>query len=297
MANTQNGSTGPLKPDVVICQFYTQTRDEQRAAQSLETAAATLVSSKKGARMYKLCLLDKAEQTYDYYQRMESAELINALKGAESIQKNIEIYIKKNDDLEKLIKESSKMLGDLKMKLQEANNTACITSNCIESTLKKTEAELKNPDKSVFKELRAARDKVTDTAKSLSDSGQVIFNSIVSIAGIQTFSDIDNLKPFGQKLLDSITALKTTTGDHAKKATDDIKTAQTELTKITEELTLAHYKKHTESVQHAALQAMTDFICKHECNAETVEDICSKMQAIPPPAPEETQNPDDKDYN
>ncbi|MBK6931908.1 MAG: hypothetical protein IPH12_14005 [Saprospirales bacterium] len=114
---------------------------------------------------------------------------------------------------------------------------------------------------------------------SLADeTGGKAFDSVVTIAGIQTFANIDSLKNFGQQLLDAAKGFKTNIDENIKKSAEDVKTAQSELTKTLEELTAARFNLYTECVSVDALGLISEFICSGECDDnKKIEDFCDKI--------------------
>ncbi|MDX2070782.1 MAG: hypothetical protein SFV55_20300 [Haliscomenobacter sp.] len=273
MANPNaNCSNGPTKPANIVCIYHKDIKDKMDVSLSEVSSSNTLISYYEMVRGYKLCCLSMAEETYDFYRDIDNYELYDMQKSTEIIQTNVEAYIKKNGDLAKSIKEGSKMLNELKVKLHDANNAACAMSNCLKSILA-------FPDGAIPKEITA----VTQVAKTLSEDGQKAAEALVKIAGIHTFSNVDGLKSFSQKLAEAMKQFKTLSDDYMKKAAEDAKTAQTELTKSVDELNKTEFKCFGETSALNANNATITFICNDDecCPIERVEAICKAVSRKP----------------
>jgi hypothetical protein len=278
MANPNtNCSNGPTKPANIVCLYTKDIKDKREVSNSEVSSSNTLISYYEMLRGYKLCCLSMAEETYKFYRDIDNYELFDMQKSTEIIQTNVEAYIKKNGDLAKSIKEGSKMLNDLKVKLHDANNAACAMSNCLKSIFA-------FPDGAIPKEITD----VTQAAKTLSEDGQKAAEALVKIAGIHTFSNVDGLKSFSQKLSEAMKQFKALSDEYMKKAAEDAKVAQTELTKSVEELNKAEFKCFAETSALNANNSTIEFICEdeagngNECKPiEEVENICMKVSKKP----------------
>ncbi len=272
-----SGNGGPRKPDDILCECQTYLKFDYDAAKSQADGKKTLKDSKIEARRYKICCLTKAEITRMTYRDIDNCVALNASKSAETIQKNIDAFIKKDADLAKMIKDDSKLLADLKKKVGEAYDASCIMKNCIKNALdiqddKNTDADpLKNQ---VLLDLGQI---MTKMAQLNTDSREV-FDSAVTIAGIQTFTNTDGLKPFGVQLSDAVKAFQATITGSIKTSEDDVKNAQAELTKVLEELNQISFEKDAEDVKASAWGSTRKFICEGDCDDnDTVDKFCNKI--------------------
>ncbi len=174
-------------------------------------------------------------------------------------------------------KEDSKLLADLKAKIIEANDAACIMRNCIKNSLGLPGSQNTHTDpliNQVLLDLTGVMTKVAD----LNTDGRTAFDSVVTIAGIQTFTNTDGLKPFGVQLSDAVKAFQVAITGSIKTAEDDVKAAQTELTKVLEELNQIRFEKDAEDAKTAAWGATRNFICKGDCDdGATVDQFCNKI--------------------
>lgn len=250
-----------------ICAHRKGLQDKNNTAVGENEASKTLIYQYESKRGYKLCCLSMAEETHRFYRDIDNYELFDMLRSAEIIQVNVDGYSKKNAELAKMIKDGSKMLNELKDKLHDANNAACAMYNCLKSIMgfsdDKVPTEISN---------------ITATAKSLSEDGKAAAEALVTIAGIHTFSNVDELKPFSKNLVDKLTLFKKTTNDYIKKAAEDAKTAQTELTKAIDELNTEEFKFFEGDSVSNGLSATLDFICNGQCESiSVVDDICQEL--------------------
>src|SRR5690606_9694997 len=115
----------------------------------------------------------------DFYQDILTCITLGNYKKATIIQKNVDDYIKKDGEIEKLIKESSKQLNELRIKMEEAHNEACTMSNCVKNKLfpkncKPSKSDNKNKIEDSLKE-------ILDKTKILDEKGQNAFDSIVTL--------------------------------------------------------------------------------------------------------------------
>lgn len=270
-----NDKKGPQSPDAVICETLKVIKTDKDAAESSAKAQMTLVKSKRTVRAYKICCLDKAEQSNDFYQDILTCIALGNYKMATIIQKNVDDYIKKDDDIEKLIKESSVLLNDLRVKMEEAHNEACAMSNCVKNKLfpktgKSTKGDNKNKIADSLKE-------IMEKTKGLDEKGQNAFDSIVILAGIQTFTNTVSLKGFATAFVDKIKIFKDCINANVASTWEEVTSFRTELNTITEELAQAVCDKQVQRNTATAMGSMVDFICGCECDEECL-DLCKELK-------------------
>lgn len=265
MANTRiNGSNE--RPYAIICKYHKGLKDQIATSKSEIEAAATQVEFLEMKRGYKLCSLKVLEETHDFYRDIGNYELLDMQKSTEIILENINKYKTKKDNLAKTITETSKNLNNLKIKLQEANNAACAMRNCLKSILAFTD---ETPHEII---------KVVNSAKKLSENGQKAAEALVIISGIQTFSNGDGLKSFGDRLVDKVKKFKEQTDGFIKSAEEEAKKAQTELAKVIEEINKKEFENFEVRNKLTALKSTVYFICKGRCRPiGYVEKICKDM--------------------
>ncbi len=136
---------------------------------------------------------------WSIYQDILTCITLENYTKTETIKTKVEEYIKKDDAIEKLINESSKLLNDLKVKMEEANNAACVMNNCIKSKLFPKSGK---PNTNLV-ELEIALKDILGITKTLNEKTENAFESVVAIAGIQTFTNTLSLKKFSISLMDS----------------------------------------------------------------------------------------------
>jgi hypothetical protein len=240
MANINGNDSASQNPEKKICEKVKDIINEKKAADSLYTANGTKRESKESSRGYKICCLSKAEETYDLYQDLMSCIVLKNYKKTGIIQKSVDDYCKKDDELEKLINESSKLINDLRVKMNEANDAVCVMVNCVkECIIPKPKTGKGNKGESMTREVKdISRDLVSITEKTskLACKGQNAFNGVVNIAGIQTFTNTGGLKSFATKLMDTMKILNDCIAENIKTTEKDVTTYRDELNTIVEEL-------------------------------------------------------------
>ncbi len=280
MANVNsNGNAGGLPgPEDVLCESIQTIRDERNAATGRKNGSKTRWDSKIDSRRYKICCLDKAQKIHTLYLDLDNCIALETAKGSEIIQKNIDAYIKKDADLGKMIKETSKIIGDLKKKLEEAHKSACAMKICINNRI---DPDNKNPTTETTT-IKQEADTIESLASELDTAGQTAFDDIVTISGIQTFLNLAGLKPFGQSLVDTSKAFKAQVDANIKSTADDVKNTQAELTKVLEELTQARFAYYSEKVAETGLETTRKDICEGGCDSTvSVETYCLKISRGP----------------
>ncbi len=276
MANMKdNDKKGSQSPETVICETLKVIRNDKDTADSSAAALKTLKKSKETVRAYKICCVDKAEQSYDYYQDILCSIALGNNKKATIIQKDVDDYIKKDDDIEKLIKESSVLLNNLRSKIAEAHNEACAMSNCVKNKLfpktgKSTKGDNKNNIAESLKE-------IMEKTKNLDEKGQNAFDSIVTLAGIQTFTNTGSLKEFVTAVVEKIKIFKGCIDANVKSTGEEANTFMLELNTITEELAQVICDKQTQNNASKALDHLIDFICESECDGDCL-DLCKEIR-------------------
>lgn len=276
MANMNgNDNTGLRSPETVICDSLKVIKSDKKTADSSYISNGTLQESKEIAKGYKICCLDKAEKSNNIYQDIMSFIAIGNYKKTEIIQKSIDEYIKKDDDIEKLIKDSSKLLNDMRIKIEDANNAACVMKNCITNKILPKSGKSTRDDKIV--EVTDALKDIMDKTKTLNEKGQNAFESAVTIAGIQTFTNTVSLKDFSKLLTDAMKTFKDCVGTNIISTGKDVTTTREELNLIIEELTTITCNKKAEHTKSEGLDAVIKFICEGECDGECL-DLCRDIK-------------------
>ncbi|WP_010177201.1 hypothetical protein [Aquimarina agarilytica] len=281
------GNDALKNPEIKICEKLKDIKNEKKASESLYTAYGTKRDAKEIARGYKICCLDKATASYDIYQDLMSCIVIKNYKKAGIIQKNVDEYIKKDDELEKLINESSKMINELRVKMNEANNEACIVVNCVKECIlppkpKRTKGKKGTNDDEVSDDVSKVEDLLMDIKEKtamLTTKGQNAFNGVVNIAGIQTFTNTGGLKNFASKLVDTLKIFNDCVADNVKSTEKDVSTYRDELNSIVEELAEVSCTLYNEGSKVKGLHKTGKFICEGECREEELEISCECVDA------------------
>ncbi|GAA4272683.1 hypothetical protein U6A24_08010 [Aquimarina gracilis] len=272
MASKNNNENSNLRnADTVICECLTGIKNEKKAAGSMRDAYKILKKSKKAARRYKVCGLDKAEESHGVYQDIMSCVAIGSSKKTEVIQTNINEYNAKDDQIEALIKESSKLLNQMRIKIEEANDAACALSNCFKNKILPKSGKSKKDDEKeeAYKKLQDILEKTT----KLNEKGQNAHDSVITIAGIQTFTNTHSLTEFMTKTSTAMSGFKSTVESNISSTSEDVTKCREELNVIADELAQIVCNKKTESVKYEGLECVIDYVCKGEYKEDPL-DLC-----------------------
>lgn len=281
MSDTKNDcSKAPNYPVLeVICDYSKNKRGEKKNSRSRIKALRTDIECNEMVRGYKLCCFNLLEKTYHYYRDIDNDELHDMHKSCELIQGKVDAYIKKSAELATGIKDGSKWLNDLKGKLQDVNNEACKMHNCLKSIL-------------APKDLPPIVGELTECSKILSEQGQIAAESLAVIAGIQSFADLSSLKKYGQKFAEVMKAFKTQNDDLINQSSEELKSAQIELSSSIASLNEKEFALFFENSNFNALDMTHDFICEEDCQPiECIKEICQELNeapeepSVPPPPP------------
>ncbi len=280
-----NDSGGIQTPDTVVCDYLTIIKKEQNTATSDQMADETTQQSKEAAKGYKICCLDRASETHGMYQDLLSCVTLGQYKKTVIIQKNIDDFIKKDDDIEKLITESSALLSSLCTKILEANDELCTMTNCVKNKVLSKSSKINTGDRTKIEE---CLEELNEKSKKLVDKGKNAVESIITIAGIQTFTNTASLKAFVDAVMEKMTTLKQCTEDYIGSTEEEVKVAREELNAIIEELAQIECDAAAEGTTIEGLQLLIDFICDCDCDGECLdlcaefEDCCKKSSEDPP---------------
>ena len=272
MAENSKSNTSPT-PGNIVCEFHKKKEGERASHESTLAASAILIESLEIERGYALCGRAKAEETADYYRDLDNFELFDMQKSSEIIKDNIKVLVGQDTELGKGIAAASKSLNDLKKKLQESNDAACQMHNCLQSLL-----GFKDEKMSGKQELSEKVTCVTDVAKKLSKHGQEAAAAMVKVAGIHTYSNLETLQPFGDKLTQAITALKSGNDSLIVTAKKDEEKAQADLALVLKNLNAEEFKSFGTTGVVNGYKSTLGFICEGECQPITcVEEICKEI--------------------
>lgn len=284
MANMNGNDSASQNPEKKICEKLKNIKNEEAAADSLHTANGTKKDSKEIARGYKICCLDKAEESYDMYHDLMSCIVIKNYTKAGIIQKNVDEYIKKDDELEKFINESSKLINELRVKMNEANDAACVMVNCVKECIlpkpktsrgKKESGSDDMPLK--VREVSRLVQNISRKTTELASKGQNAFNSVVNIAGIQTFTNTGGLKGFTTKLMDTMKLFNDCIAENIKTTEKDVVAYRDELNTVVEELAKDACAWYVEGNKAQGLRNTRLFICEGEHDEKELDVSCECM--------------------
>jgi len=273
-----NDSGSSRSPETVICEALTVIKNDKNAADSLKTAGDTLHESKKTERGYKICCLDRAQESNDFYQDVMTCVTIENFKKTEIAQINIDAYVKKDDEIEKLIKESSKLLNEMHLKLADANNAACALQNCVKSKIyPKSVRTTKGSGDTDKESAKGILEEILIKTKTLAEKGQNAFESVVTIAGIQTFTNTLSLKTYAILVLDAMKPFKDCVDTNIKSTGEEVVTSRSELNVVIEEMAQVICDKNAQSTTSQGLECMIEFICVDKCDDGCL-DLCEDFE-------------------
>lgn len=269
-----NDSGSSQTPDTVVCDNLTIIKKEQSTAKSDKMADETTKLSKEAAKGYKICCLDRATETHRLYQDLLSCVALGQYKKTEIIQTNIDEFIKKDDDIEKLITESSALLKEMCTKILEANDELCTMTNCVKNKVLSKSSKITAKDRTSVED---CLDELNTKSKKLVDKGKNAVESIITIAGIQTFTNTASLKAFTDALMEKMSTFKKCTEDYISSTEEEVKVSREELNTIVEELAQIECDAAAEGTTIEGLQLLIDFICDCNCDGECL-DLCEDFE-------------------
>ena len=271
MANTNGSDNGNSRsPDNVVCDKVKVIKTDRSAAESATRTNETLERSHEISKRYKICCLKKAEESHGLYQDILTCVTIGNHKKTEIIKTSVDEYIKKDDAVEKLINESSKLLNKLRVSMEEANNAACVMSNCIKNKLFPKSGMIKNPD---LADVDTQLKEILAKTNSLNVKTQNAFDTVVTIAGIQTFTNTVSLKDFAASLVDAVKKFREGIEGNIATTSEEVTKFREELNEIIEKLAIVGCDKYKAQTTAKGLDTLLCFLCEGECDEGCI-DIC-----------------------
>ncbi|WP_103069633.1 hypothetical protein [Aquimarina sediminis] len=268
-----NDSGNSQTPDTVVCVSLTDIKKEQNTAKSDKMADETTRLSKEAARGYKICCLDRAEETYKVYQDLMSCVALGQYKKTEIIQKNIDDYIKKDDEIEKLIAESSSLISDLCTKIVEADSELCTMTSCINNLVFSKSSKV-DKDSDEAKKVKQCLQKINNKTNTLKEKAENAVESVVTIGGIQTFTNTASLKDFAANMMTKMTDFKVCIESNIKSTEEEIKLSREELNAVVEKLAEIECSEASKATTIEGLQSVIDFVCDEDCDGDCL-DLCA----------------------
>ncbi len=284
MNGNENGST--RTPDKVICEGLKVIKNERSAAQSSKTAKETLKRSKKTIKRYKICCLKRAQESNELYNSIMTCVVMSNSKKTEIIKSKVDELIAKDGDIENLIKESSKLISELKAKMEEANTAACNMKTCVENKfltkLKKLSATKRTDDDKKFEKLF---NDILAKNKKVNDKVENAFESVVSIAGLQTFVNTESLKENTDQLSEAMATLKGCIETNIGSTAEEVIAIREELNTVVAELAQLTCDEHMLGATVEGLNLVETFICTGSCDDDCI-DVCkafNECKSVPEP--------------
>ena len=277
----------------ILCQTKTALIDEVKMLDGIAEAAVTNRESQEVVRNSQVCCVLKAQETHTFYRHIDYYVAIDASSKTEHIEKNIGDLIKKSDDLSKAINEAVKCINGIKAKTVELKAKACdldtqMKDSCNSQQLNilnnhfSSKCEVVKPNNispqdcyGNFSEIASDIIGKTDETWSAADSA---FNNAVSIAGIQTFSNVESLKELSKTVAASVKEFKKNVDENIKSSEGEVKKAQEELSKAVKEVTTKTMEEHKDTTKYEGTAFALEFVCQPDCDKEDdIATICEKV--------------------
>lgn len=241
----------------------------------------------------KICCFLKAEQSHTLYRNLNIYLGIDANCKADEIKSKVTDLSVSSKELGKKMVEVTKCLKTIKEKAAELKNKVCDIDTAIKDSCNKTQLQILNShftqedcfdSKGLFGgiELSNMEDIVScmvDQTKDIWKKADNAFKSSVSIAGIQTFSDVTALKERSMMVIKCLGDFKKDLDSNVSSTETNIKEAQKEMITCIKEVALNTMNEHLATSTFEGTAATLDFACD-PCNPAsemTIEDICDKV--------------------
>lgn len=270
---------------------------ELAARKTLKTGAAVsayvLKKEKIDNRNHKICCLLKAEESHALYRNIDIYLGIDAGCKADEINKKVTDLTAKSKDLGKAMMEVTKCLKTIKEKAAELKNKVCNIDTAIKDSCNKAQLQILNThfteehcfdpeglfdgaDLNTFEEIVICM--VTQTQK-IWTKADAAFNSSVSIAGIQTFSDVAALKDRSKLVIKCLGDFKKDLDKNLGSTEMSLKEAKKEISTCVKETAVNTMNEHLATATFEGTAATLDFAC-NPCDPAptmTIEEICEKV--------------------
>ena len=285
-----NDPCGQNKDIMLPCKK--ELKSEKILLQGAAEAAKKVKETFEANRNNKVCYMLKADETARLYRNIDIYVAIDANTRAETIEKNIDDLVKKSSDLEKAISEAVKCIKTIKHKAAELKAKACdldtqTKDSCNQQQLTILDAHFSEKCKvsapggtGDFFDFKAIVAHVLTKTGEIYKNADTAFNSAVSIAGIQTFSNVKSLKEMSKQMTLCIKDFKKDVDTNVKTGDDELKKAQEELAKSVKEVSLKTMEEHKESVKYEGVAFTLDFVCDpgcEDCGDKDITEICCKV--------------------
>lgn len=291
--SVNNSTIGPCgTPIDLLRQCKDDLRSKKLLAEGKAKASDKTVAGKISSRHTNTCFVLKANETVSFYRNIDFYFAIEASVTTETVQKNVDEFVKKSDALEKAIADAAKAIKAIKDKANEVKSMACeldsqMKDDCNKAQLKILRDGFTNNCKSNFDDYDLPEQtfdgviayliEKSNKAKELADKA---FGSVVDISGIQTFSNVDSLKELSKTLAEKGKEFKGDIDKNVKDNTAELAKAQEELAKIIKELSVTVLEGHKASTEFEGTAFTLDFVCSPDsCDDGRIQEICCKVQA------------------
>ena len=283
MATTSTDSTNMTpRPGDFICDYHEELENNKEAFEMGMELSQTAMQQYNIERGYKLCCLEMAEMTHDYYWDMNNYELHDMAKSVEIMSTNLATFVQKKGELQGHIQSSAQKLQALKTKINAAHDAACAMRNCINRHLNLEGGSDDGADHKASQKIETALEQIMRKSTEMDAHSQDAAEAMVKIAGIQTFTDVEGIQELMTSLSEAMTALHTNVTGYLSSANETIGTTQTEIIEVVESLNTEEFKRLDFKTKWIGTRRSIRFICDGYCIPsshvdEYVESICKSM--------------------
>jgi hypothetical protein len=257
----------------------------------------------------KKCCLVETEHNYQLYRNLELGVGVELVQACTEIKNDVAGYIVLNTGLAETLKKLVTKLKEAKEKFRELKKAAddldtCSKDKCSCTQMAILVGEEYKSDKRDTVRKEPACETAAETIRRLVDNPEtylhdigIALNAAADVAGIQTFMNIESLKPFQESFTASATAFESYIKERMTKGAEDLKTCQTELEASTVELVKADYILYRKRNEADGEKETIEYLCCHKCGCvddsqgengknrlkdckEKICEICDKAEGI-----------------
>lgn len=236
----------------------------------------------------KKCLFLWTEDNYRRYRNTEISVGIEIQQSNDNLKENVANYIKWGNDLSTKLKNITKTVKDVKIKLSDLRTAACKleeckndSCNCTQITIltgeEQKNCETKSDNENRPPECSDARDVLNDLIcmpKALGFDADSIFKAASDVVGIQIFSNIGTLDALQKTLSDESKAFEKLLQDTMKLREGDMKKLQDDLIKTVQATTKSAAGLYNARSDFEGTRSTTRFICCPDCCCDVGDKNC-----------------------
>ena len=164
-------------------------------------------------------------------------------------------------------------------KVAEANSELCSMTTCVKDLIsadsKKKNGGKGDVDDDVKKILECLEEINTSTTE-MKNKAENAAESVITIAGVQTFTNTEGLKSFIDSVVTKVAELKDCTDSNIKSTAEEVEKAREELNEVVQELAQSECDEASANTTINGLTNVEKFICKCDCKGECL-DVCEEL--------------------